>query len=78
MSRAQDAQERPDGSDASGFMVYTAAALFCLVMVAVLRNEWQSTWVSEGGRARRPVNVEDLAEEQKTFATEFTEKSRDF
>ena len=40
------------GSYGSGFMVYTVAALLCMVMVARLRKEWQRTWAGEGGRAR--------------------------
>lgn len=36
----------------SGFLVYTVASLGCMILIAVLRGEWQRTWAGEGGRAR--------------------------
>lgn len=39
------------GSYGSGFLVYTAAALGCVLLIAAVRGEWQRTWVGEGGRA---------------------------
>ncbi|HET9914073.1 MAG TPA: nitrate/nitrite transporter [Anaerolineales bacterium] len=40
------------GSYGSGFFIYTAASLGCLVLITVLRGGWQRTWAGEGGRAR--------------------------
>ena len=40
------------GSYGSGFMVYTVAALLCMVMVFLVRKDWEKTWAGEGGVAR--------------------------
>lgn len=45
------------GSYGTGFMVYTVAALLCMLMVTLLRKEWQRTWAGEGGRARATVEA---------------------
>lgn len=34
------------GSYGSGFFVYTLASLICMILIAVVRNEWQSTWAA--------------------------------
>ncbi len=40
------------GSYGSGFLIYMAAALGCIVLITTLRVGWQRTWLGEGGRAR--------------------------
>jgi MFS transporter, NNP family, nitrate/nitrite transporter len=34
------------GSYGSGFFVYTLASLICMILIAIVRNEWQSTWAA--------------------------------
>lgn len=39
------------GSYGSGFFVYTLASLVCMLLITVVRNEWQSTWVTAPSEA---------------------------
>ena len=50
------------GSYGTGFMVYTVAALLCMLMVTLLRKEWQRTWAGEGGRARATAESASAAD----------------
>ena len=40
------------GSYGSGFIVYTVAAVLCMIMVFLVRKDWEKTWAGEGGVAR--------------------------
>ncbi len=39
------------GSFAPGFLVLSAIAMTCIVVVAVAQGRWKKTWIGEGGRA---------------------------
>ncbi|HZG58767.1 nitrate/nitrite transporter [Paenibacillus sp.] len=39
------------GSFASGFLVLSAIALVCIVVVVAAQGQWKRTWIGEGGRA---------------------------
>lgn len=49
------------GSYGSGFMVYTVAAVLCMIMVSLLRKEWQRTWTDESATAQ-PLATESAAD----------------
>jgi NNP family nitrate/nitrite transporter-like MFS transporter len=40
------------GSYGSGFMVYTFAALACVLLILSFRKGWQNTWMGSGGMVR--------------------------
>lgn len=43
------------GSYGSGFLVYTVAAIGCIVLIGAVRGMWLREWAGEGGRARSVV-----------------------
>lgn len=40
------------GSFATGFLVLSAIALACIVLIAVVQGQWKKTWIGDGGKAR--------------------------
>jgi NNP family nitrate/nitrite transporter-like MFS transporter len=40
------------GTYSSGFVIYTLAAIGCLILIYSVRSGWHKTWAGEGGRAR--------------------------
>jgi NNP family nitrate/nitrite transporter-like MFS transporter len=40
------------GTYGSGFLIYTAAAVGCIILIAAVRGEWLTKWAGDGGRAR--------------------------
>lgn len=40
------------GSYMSGFLILSAIALACIVLIALVQGSWKRTWIGQGGRAR--------------------------
>lgn len=40
------------GSYGTGFLIYTLAAIGCIVLIVSVRSNWQQTWLGDGGRVR--------------------------